>query len=734
MRYLWYFWAPAFLFGAIWFGVIKHYYVPTPIITNEMVERGRDEPKDTVLNELSTFSFFGVASHDQTINIADKLLQGEVTLPGEPPRKFHLPFDPKDINNGSVGWQLFQATLGTPRILLAAYRMTGREEFFITARDVVLSWASYERTAILPKGFVWNDHSVAGRILALADFWAIYRRHPTYDPETARAVFEFVARSGYFLADPAHFTASTNHGVMQNLALWHMSLAFPSIPESKRYQALAFERFAEQMAFYINEEGFVLEHSAEYHKHGLQFLSMALRYLSLQGVAVPPAWQEKYEMAKEVYAQLRRPDGTLPMFGDTKSVADREGPLVTMLDNKTRYGRLEHRANWIPSKESSLYPVAGYSIWWTGLNRWPLPLDLSQTVVAWSYFPGQAHKHADEMSVLFWANGQTWWTNVGYWSYGSSGRSEAQSWGGSNAPHLIHESASSKRMTRLLGSGQVDGLSFLDLERNGPEKYVARRQVAHAANDIWVTVDHVSGDSKDRSVAIWTAAHDVQLNEGPRSGTYLLEGKSTESTLAVFVVGSDGTSTQNLKGSQMPFGGWEVVDSVGRPASAILIEQPAKDSWSFVVWALKNRFDENKVSSSPSMQLWQGPENWTILLPTKSGTVQLSRNGNKVFLGKEDTHPLASLTLNKPAGNDSAEFVIKAAHDQTAKKYPKFIDGMEYRLKATVLFIVLLVVQEILFFLYKRITMRHYLSLRGISNIAWMILGMWLIVIRVRLV
>jgi hypothetical protein len=184
----------------------------------------------------------------------------------------------------------------------------------------------------------------------------------------------------------------------------------------------------------------------------------------------------------------------------------------------------------------------------------------------------------------------------------------------------------------------------------------------------------------------------------------------------------------------MPFGGWEVVDSVGRPASAILIEQPAKDSWSFVVWALKNRFDENKVSSSPSMQLWQGPENWTILLPTKSGTVQLSRNGSKVFLGKEDTHPLASLTLNKPAGNDSAEFVIKAAHDQTAKKYPKFIDGMEYRLKATVLSIVLLVMQEILFFLYKRITMRHYLSLRGISNIAWMILGLWLVVIRVRLV
>ena len=161
---------PALVFGAIWFSVINHYYVSSPIITDDMIERGRQVPQDALLDELSGFHFFGALSRGHTVEAAERILQGEFALPGDSPRRIRLPFDPRDIDQGPPTWQLFHARLVIPRVLLAAYRITGREDFFLMARDVILGWASYERQAGLPKGLLWNDHAVAERILALADF------------------------------------------------------------------------------------------------------------------------------------------------------------------------------------------------------------------------------------------------------------------------------------------------------------------------------------------------------------------------------------------------------------------------------------------------------------------------------------------------------------------------------------------------------------------------------------
>ncbi|MEO6554859.1 MAG: hypothetical protein ABIO96_10030, partial [Nitrospiraceae bacterium] len=184
-----YFAAPVLVLGAIWFSVIKHYYVSNPIITKDTIERGRQLPPDALLDELSSFRFFDEGNHLYTVEAAEKILQGEFAVPGDVPRRIHLPFDPQDIDQGSPNWQLYQARLIIPRILLAAYRMTGREEFFLMARDVILGWASYERRAVLPKGQLWGDHAIAERVLALADFWALYRHHPSYNSDVAEALF-----------------------------------------------------------------------------------------------------------------------------------------------------------------------------------------------------------------------------------------------------------------------------------------------------------------------------------------------------------------------------------------------------------------------------------------------------------------------------------------------------------------------------------------------------------------
>ena len=85
LRRVMYFAAPALVLGAIWFSVIKYYYVPNPIITKQMIEQGRQAPPDDLLDELSGFRFFDIDNRLYTVEMAEKILQGELALPGESP-------------------------------------------------------------------------------------------------------------------------------------------------------------------------------------------------------------------------------------------------------------------------------------------------------------------------------------------------------------------------------------------------------------------------------------------------------------------------------------------------------------------------------------------------------------------------------------------------------------------------------------------------------------------------
>ena len=723
-----YFAVPVLVLSAIWWSVIKYYYVPTPVITKEMVEHGRQDPPDDLLDELIKLRFFDIDNRLYTVETAEKLLQGELALPGEVSRRIHLPFDSHEVFEEFSGWELFHARLVIPRILLNAYRITKREDFFLMARDVILGWAAYERRAILPKGSLWGDHAISERVFALVDFWAVYRHHPSYNDEVAHSLFVFAARSGYFLSDPAFFLLLSNHGVMQNLGLWHLSLGFPSLPETRRYPQVAFERMGKLMGFYVNDEGFVLEHSTGYQKTGVQFMSMAFRYLTLLGMQIPLEWQQKFERAINVYVQLRRPDGSWPMFGDTEGGVGLPGPFVPSSNEGGRYGPLKQRIEASAAKPDSFYPVAGYAIWWSGLNLAPKIENLSQTVVAWSYFLGHAHKHADEMSVLLWADGLTWWSNVGYWPY-AAWRSEAESWNGSNAPHVTGEPVSSARKTNILGYAKLGDFAFIDLERRGPQAYVARRQVVQALNGLWVVLDHTSGNVNDRTTTLWTTSHNVEMTEGIFPGSYELKHSTNQSVMDTFVFGSSGTSLRRYKGSYTPFAGWQMGDEVPRPAQAIMIEQPAKDSWCVAVWSLSAESKAKMITAMPSMSMWNGPESWTISFPRGSKTIQLSREAEKVYLKDGRPTPLAHLTLKRLVGIEQKITEIQAAHDRVREEYPtrKFQDAVAYRYKATYLVILLLFLQEVFFAVYKRFTQSHCLPLRGLSAVVWVVLGIWLV-------
>src|ERR1700676_5497407 len=95
---------PIFLLIVIWLPEIRHNYVPGVRVTITMLEHGRQQPSDAVLDEIRTHRLLSRdrASDKQLIDCAEKLLRGRAEVPGFPGIEIHLPFSSSDLDRGST--------------------------------------------------------------------------------------------------------------------------------------------------------------------------------------------------------------------------------------------------------------------------------------------------------------------------------------------------------------------------------------------------------------------------------------------------------------------------------------------------------------------------------------------------------------------------------------------------------------------------------------------------------
>jgi hypothetical protein len=322
------------------------------------------------------------------------------------------------------------------------------------------------------------------------------------------------------------------------------------------------------------------------------------------------------------------------------------------------------------------------------------------------------------MSVLLWASGETWWTNSGYWPYGTKGRSEAVSWAGSNAPHLLEETAHSERKTTLNSYGWSEGLAVMDLQRAGPIDYVARRQVVHIMPSLWIVVDNTWGSENTRTTTTWTTSPDVSLSEGKILGSYILKSEKTGASLTKIILGSDGMKISRFSGSSSLFAGWVQE----RPASSIVVEQPADNSWTVTIWSLDDGYGSTlRVTGQPYMQEWKGSEDWDIMLPLALGPMRIWRKSNHIGVnGPSGSSISEEITLLMRQPDLEHRFsTLRSRYEAAENKYPKAKHNLARRQKATHCLIIIFLLQEPFFFLYKRRIRRYYGHLRILTIAAW---------------
>jgi Heparinase II/III-like protein/Heparinase II/III N-terminus len=735
----------ALVFAIIWVPWFSHNHVPNARLTSAMIERARSMPQDAVLVELAKYDIGLTAQWKddvQLLEVAEKLVRGRVDLPGFPVGSITFPLEPKEMASGPTMWQLFIHSLGLPRVLLNAYKKDRRVQFLHAAAVYLLAYDTFEGSGWSLGGYLWNDnlsrfvrndHAVAARVYVLAEFWRLYRHSSDYSPDVAKAVFRMAARCAYLLANPSRFTFATNHGIMQNLATCHLRLSFPMLPDIERSCQLAFERLDDQLHYFINDEGFVLEHSPGYQAFALLLLHIAFEYRSLLALPVPTSWTTKYEAAQKVYALLRRPDGSLPTFGDTDG-ASYGAEQLYVFDDQRRIGSANEQPQ-VSGGALFVAAVAGYYVSQDGFTSSPDPNRYSHTAITWSYFPGMGHKHADEMSLALWARGTSWWGNVGYWPYDDPDRNAAESWEGSNAPHLVGEPSESSRETYLRYHGRKDHLTVIDIERVGPGSYRARRQVIRIRDNIWVVVDSSRGVERRRTRTVWNTTPGVQLIKSGVKGTYKLVDPSSGRWMHVYINGSPGTEQIGIRGSRRPFGGWSVVNGTVEPAPGIVVERPVDGLWTLSLWSFGDEPNtELEITAPPRMSRWFGVEDWEMILPNRDGQLTLRRFHDRFDVSSATSESLWSLDSQLGPDVKQAKINIHAAFASSAAKYRVADMSGNYRGKVTVLLIGLLGLSMGASFLCRRYRPVWKSIVTFVLAAGWLLVSYYFVFVRAQLV
>ena len=682
--------------------VVFHAFVWRSAPLAQVVTALRSSPDDAILSELVAQRPLGPPLPDDSaaLVLADRWLAAsrDPAAAAQHPIVTQLADDDL-VRDAGIGALPF-SSLYAADVLSRAYRTSGNALYLATARDLILGYARYERSAWRDHGFLWNDHAIAARVGVIVRFWASYRSHPMFASQDAAEILQHVARSTALLAASAHFTAWSNHGVMQNIALLQMAAAFPGLIDARAVSQLAFDRLTMQWRYYLSGEGVVLEHSAGYHLEGRALLIQAVRLAEMNGLAVPAPWREQLRLAELFLARLTRPDGTLPGYGDTRVQIPAASARTARSVGEPTQGSL------------ALYPVSGYGVW---SARDAAGLTTRHSVVNWSYFPGQAHKHADEPGLAIWADGRGWITASGYAPYSSEFRAPVEGWLGSNAPHGVGETADPGRRSDLLGSASSASALLLDIRRGAVGGAGFRRQIVSLAAGRWLVIDQPLGAAPwPATETLWTFYPDL-LVELQSETRFLLRSAQGPAMAVTLASGGGAQARVSLhRGSRDPFAGWLATEHGMQPAPSLRVVA-APTGWTAAL------FDVTAAGGAVEVGLTDG-DHWQAA----GDGWQVRRDGARLEStvgGRRET-----LEIADPPDTRAARAAIETSLATAVGAYPKYRNVDAYRLRVAMILAALWLLQVVAYLAARPLLLRRggLAAVQAMIALSWIAVAAWL--------
>lgn len=326
--------------------------------------------------------------------------------------------------DSQIEWSKFPATDRSLALWLQSWYFI--DAFFVDERQpdlpetkflvqAIRKWNEARlRTAVSSdddESMTYYDMALALRVPRLLAVIALATRFEEMDHELDWLV-TLLLHERQKLCEAEAFNPGTNHGFYTAAAQLHLEKFLPELPDHKIVHAQATERMNLLISSQFAEDGGHLEHSPSYHRILLEAFMSAVD----QELIVDQEMVGRLRRAQKVMGWMIQPNGEILAMGDTE--AAKTPPGSAMRDSYTEWIRTDGRAGQPEASEMLLLRKSGYVF-----VRSPQPAKPGERLYS-SYlafqggFHSRAHKHADDLSFVWFDSGQEILIDAGRWGYG----------------------------------------------------------------------------------------------------------------------------------------------------------------------------------------------------------------------------------------------------------------------------------------------------------------------------
>lgn len=201
--------------------------------------------------------------------------------------------------------------------LFFAHQQTKDAAYLAKAKEIITSWITHNnRWRPTTSTYIWNDHAVSERTIALLYFWDYITDLGQSDTEFDHLMNRYLRQTTAYLVNPQNYIIHHNHGIFEDIALLLLSYHMSSTQDAEKYAAISQRRFEQQIDFAFSEHAIHLENSPGYHFVVTDLAQFFIDVAHIRNIAIPQI-QAKVAIAQQNKGLLLMPDGTLPPVGDT---------------------------------------------------------------------------------------------------------------------------------------------------------------------------------------------------------------------------------------------------------------------------------------------------------------------------------------------------------------------------------------------------------------------------------
>lgn len=323
------------------------------------------------------------------------------------------------FNNRSWQWRLHWFEF--LQQLIAYYDSSKNDDVLDISQGIISSWFEKYLDKTSTFEFIWHDHAVALRAETLLIYYCYLKENCMAwcirNDDYLKTIEKYLLSVKSKLAEDDFYSIHTNHGLEQARVLLLLSIYFGD----QNNQKIAIDRISSELEYSFTSEGVHKENSPGYHQFVLKvFLGIISKFPDYILGDLKEKFDTVGSKALEFLAHILRPDGNLPILGDTELIKASDSYAKYFKDTSAYqdflYSSSLGQKGSKPKETFKVYEKSGYAIY---RNFWGEKdnFDQSAQLILKAGCLSRYHHQQDEGQILLYAYGEDWLIDSGLYNY-----------------------------------------------------------------------------------------------------------------------------------------------------------------------------------------------------------------------------------------------------------------------------------------------------------------------------